>query len=465
MGRSDLATLTGTGLPNMYYLRKILGLCTIMLGKGYVLFIVLGLVLVNPMHGFADAWPGASIGAGFGVQAKPERTDLADLALINASGFSYVRYDMSWDKVERRKGIYDWAIYDRFIAHMRSMHLKSLAILDGNNPAYERKVAMLPSENYGYDWAYAAPSDAEAVRAFAAFSAAAVRRYGSSDMLWEIWNEPDGAGSWPPRPDAQAFSSLTEAACRAMRQAAPTVAIAGPAIGRLPDMDSGSNLTFLRTFLESSGPACLNAISVHPYRAAQKPPESAISDYTKVRQFVAAYVRKDEESLPLLDTEWGYSSSEVTPGLQASYALRIRLADLLSGVPLSIIYEWQDSADIAEERERHFGLVSADKKSKPAGELVRATLPLIRDAVVVRRITVSLEKCFVLLLRQPDERYQLLFWLGWAVPKSGDAYEISIDDGSAAGVRSHGISQTPQLVDVSSSTPEVSIAERVGKGH
>jgi hypothetical protein len=149
----------------MYYTATIAYARSIMLSKSCVPFIALALLLVNPLYGLADAWPGASIGAGFGVQAKPERTDLADLALIEAAGFSYVRYDMSWDKVERRKGIYDWAMYDRFIAHMRSMHLKSLAILDGNNPAYERKVSMLPSENYGYDWAYAAPSDAEAARA------------------------------------------------------------------------------------------------------------------------------------------------------------------------------------------------------------------------------------------------------------------------------------------------------------
>ena len=49
-----------------------------------------------PSASSATAWPGRTIGDGFGVQAKPERTGPADLRRIKAFGFSYVRYDMGW---------------------------------------------------------------------------------------------------------------------------------------------------------------------------------------------------------------------------------------------------------------------------------------------------------------------------------------------------------------------------------
>ena len=96
---------------------------------------------------------------------------------------------------------------------------------------------MRPDEYFGKNWALASPSDEATIAAFAAFAAAAAARYGSSDIIWEIWNEPDMAGSWPPEPDAKNFTALTIATCQAIRHVAPNAIIQGPAVAHLPNPD------------------------------------------------------------------------------------------------------------------------------------------------------------------------------------------------------------------------------------
>ena len=47
-------------------------------------------------------------------------------------------------------------------------------------------------------------------------------------MLWEIWNEPN-ISFWSPKPDAQQYTTLALAACKAIREAEPGATIIAPA--------------------------------------------------------------------------------------------------------------------------------------------------------------------------------------------------------------------------------------------
>lgn len=430
-----------------------------------ILLTLLCISLADPGGASARAWPGSSIGAGFGVQVKPERTHPGDLRRIQAIGFGFIRYDMRWEEVESHPGIYNWLPFDRFISSVRSQRLRSLIILSGSNPHYEKTVYMPPSENYGSNTAYAAPSSENSMRAFAAFAAAAVARYGSGDIIWEIWNEPDTIGFWPPKPDARAFAALSNATCRAMRQVAPSATIIGPAVAHLPDPADETYADFVATFLQSPAAACLDAFSVHPYRSANKPPESVIRDYAvKAREFITANTPHGQKLLPIVDGEWGYPSTELAPLQQAAYPLRQRLADLLAGVPLTILYEWQDSVGSSENREAHFGIVKDSQADKPAGMMMEKMLPSIKDAVVVRRLSLGREDYFVVLLQQPDGRYQILFWNGGAQPNR-NLGAIHIGDASRGKIRTLHLALVPQLAglepaDVGSveAVPEAEIA-------
>ena len=67
-----------------------------------------------------------------------------------------------------------------------------------------------------------------------------------------------------------------------MREADPQAAIIGPA-------SSGFPWKFLETFLKSGMLDYLDGVSVHPYRNPTKPPETAASDYQKLRALIERY--------------------------------------------------------------------------------------------------------------------------------------------------------------------------------
>lgn len=419
----------------------------------FLLFFVL--LCVWPLTADAGAWPDDKIGSGFGVQAKPERTGPTEMDAIKATGFNYIRYDMRWDDVEHARGVYTWTKFDNFIGNLHKAGLKSVVILNGVNGLYSEKVDVPPELSYGATWSYAAPSNEESVRAFAAFAVAAIQRYGTDDIIWELWNEPDGVAFWPPKPDATAFSRLADITCRAMRAAAPRAMIIGPAVARLPSRADFLHRNFFQTFIQSPVKDCLNAISVHPYRH-NRAPETVIDDYdSKVRPFVQAYLPKDKKPLPIIDGEWGYSMTDVTPEQQADFALRMHLSNLLAGVPLSILYEWQDTADTPDDRERHFGIVDADGHDKAGAMLLKRILPQIKDAVIEKRLPVDDEDCYVALLRQSNGKHQLLAWLG--TMETDIHRTLTIREAEKNPSSSYDLSAEPRLITINSPAPQLAV--------
>ena len=134
-------------------------------------------------------------------------------------------------------------------------------------------------------------------------------------MLWEIWNEPNG-NFWSPKPDAQQYTALALATARAIREADPQATIIGPA-------SSGFPWEFLETFLKSGVLEDLDAVSVHPYREPNRPPETAAADYQKLRTLIARYAPPArQDRIPILSGEWGYSTWKrgVTLETQAAFA-------------------------------------------------------------------------------------------------------------------------------------------------
>lgn len=359
------------------------------------------------MPAIADAWPGSKIGDGFGVAAKPERTSDEDLTKIKAYGFNYIRFDMRWGEVERQRGRYNWDRFDEFIEKMRAHQLKAVVILNGGNRVYTGTVDISPKKSFGADVLTAAPKTDEDIAAFVAFAEEAIKRYGAKDIIWEIWNEPDGFGFWPPKPDAELYAKLANATCRALRKAAPDAMIIAPGIANLPGKED-----FLAPLIRSSSD-CLTALSIHPYRLTSDP-ETVMDDYdNKVRPFITRHTPLEQKSLPFVVSEWGFPTNKISEEKQAAYLIRTHLTNLLAGVPMTIWYEWKDSrpGPAPEDIEAHFGILDYDGNDKPAGTQIQQLLPRIKDAVIEKKLPYDNVNCFVLALRQPNGTQQILAWL------------------------------------------------------
>jgi len=365
----------------------------------------------------------STVGGGFGVQIKPSLIDAENLSRIHALGFSFVRFSLGWQGVEIAKNTYDWRDSDDLIAQVRAHRLKMVIPILGSHALYGGMISAPQKNTDNVKDRPIAPRSPEAMDAFARFAAQLVLRYGSDDIVWEIWNEPDIARFWPPQADVHAYAVMAELACTAMRRVDLQARIIGPALGRVPDVRDGVPPFFINNFLASGGAMCFDAISVHPYRHGAEEPEAVYADYATLIGLMA----RNRIYVPLVNSEWGYTTTQASDAQQAAYVLRARLTDMIWGVPLSVWYEWKDSRDDPHDPEGHFGLITREGKDKPALHEIELLLPQLKEAVLERQIPAKNPRDIVLLLRKDDGERILV---GWSLrPVVGEPAQVTFKVG------------------------------------
>jgi len=82
------------------------------------------------------------------------------------------------------------------------------------------------------------------------------------------------------------------------------------------------DLNFIQALFASGAFDGVDAVSVHPYR--QTNPETAVGEYAKLRALIARYTPPGQMPLPIVCSEWGYSTAwkQVSDDQQARYAVR-----------------------------------------------------------------------------------------------------------------------------------------------
>jgi hypothetical protein len=255
-----------------------------------------------------------------------------ELAMLAAAGFRWVRMDFVWQSTETSKGVYDFSAYDRLLGALHEHHLRPLFILDYTNRLYDGDHA---------------PFTNEGRQAFASWAAAAVKRYRGRGIVWEIYNEPNTA-FWTPGPKVSDYVKLALETSKAIHQVAPDEQVIGPGVW-------GFDFPFLEECLRAGLLNYWSAVSVHPYRKSD--PESVVDDYARLRKLIQKYA--PDKRVPVISSEWGYSSASFNIGEenQASLLARQMLINQSQGIALSIWYDWRDDGRNAGEIEHHFGTV------------------------------------------------------------------------------------------------------------
>jgi len=380
-----------------------------------------------PWLAAADEIPAPVLPAGVGVNIHFVSGHGRDLDLIAAAGFKFVRMDFIWDSIERKPGQYDWSNYDRLLADLDQRGLRAILILDYSNPLHEETVTSPDPLKQFPRKTTASPRHAESIAAFARWAAASTRHFHDHHVLWEIWNEPNG-NFWSPKPDALEYTSLALATCRAIRQAEPQAAIIGPA-------SSGFPWEFLETFLKSGVLEYLQAVSVHPYRDKNHPPETATADFQKLRALIDTCAPPSRKGkIPILSGEWGYPAHDhgVTPEAQADFIVRQQLSNLLSGIPLSIWYDWKNDGQNPADNEQNFGTVRDDLSPKPAYLALQKMVRALDGYRIVRRLNLPSQNDYALLCAGPKPgQYKLALWT------LDQPHSVSLNAGTLAADLSH----------------------------
>jgi hypothetical protein len=304
------------------------------------------------------------------------------LDTASADGFSFVRSDLLWSRVETSTGGYSFRLYDELVETARAYSLGIFFTLGYNNPLYCGGLS--PGIN------------TNCTQAFVDFVKAVMTRYQGNQFLWGLYSEPNlvqaeygglGAdlgfvnddlgwgwtnGSTVPTPslggggNITQFINLLTAVGEMMLVDFPKEALVGPGLGQIFDaqypsgqiLDSSYiNTLILPVATPGGGGNALRyfkAIDVHPFLGAE--PEWALNEMFQLRSLIDTNVPTPGLFVPIFASAFGWSTAKpavlpTTPGaplvdsedLQAAYLVRSYLIALGCGVNYTNWFEQWDA--------------------------------------------------------------------------------------------------------------------------
>jgi hypothetical protein len=338
--------------------------------------------------------PPASLAAPFRASAaRPWRTGFAngvmpyslsdaqlaaDLDGMAATGAHWFRMDFYWPTIQQAgPQSWDWSATDRLVTAAESRGLEILAM-----PAYSPQWAR-PAGTIDHhppldpDW-------------YARFVYQAAKRYAPLGVhTWEIWNEPNVAAFWAPKPDPAAYTALLRRAYTAIKSVDPTATIVSAGLATARDASDGSSYS-PRTFLQHAYDAGLHgafdAVGLHPssFPALPLDPKewNAFYNAPTVYQVMVDHgdggkkIWATEEGAPT-----GTTFDSVTPQFQRDTLVAAYHA--WAAWPFTgpmLWYSWRDSGVDPQDREQNFGLVTNNSTPKPALEAFDEIVKELRAA-------------------------------------------------------------------------------------
>jgi polysaccharide biosynthesis protein PslG len=215
-----------------------------------------------------------------------------------------------------------------------------------------------------------------------------VQRYAPRGVHhWEIWNEPNMAGFWKPRPDPSAYAALLAAAYPAIKSADRDATVVSGGLSPAPDAaDAGAiaPVTFLEGVYAAGGGGKFDVLGHHPSNYPRMPLTPEPDDYNRnaFGGVTPVLHQTMEEHGDGRKKIWATEMGAPTPfdGMTPEYlAAYIREAYAAWGSwsftgPL-IWYAYRDAGTNPDDIEDHFGVTYADLTPKqPAHRVITEIL-------------------------------------------------------------------------------------------
>ncbi|HMA33859.1 MAG TPA: hypothetical protein VKY74_05200 [Chloroflexia bacterium] len=215
----------------------------------------------------AAALPPSPFGMNLYITGQ-ERSDAERAALIGRAqeaGVRWSREELSWANIQTGGKTEGWAGYD---AHLQLLHDAGIAVIGMllTTPAWASgHTASEPN------WYWYPPRDPQA---YGAFVEAAVRRWHDRVAVWELWNEPNAAGTWMPQPDPVAYAALLAAGYAGAKRADPNAVVM---LGSVYVHDANNEgLAFMDQVVAASGGQLnFDIMGIHTY-LTDRPPEDTL---------------------------------------------------------------------------------------------------------------------------------------------------------------------------------------------
>jgi hypothetical protein len=283
-----------------------------------------------------------------------------ELDAVSATGATWLRVLVDWNKIEPTKGEYDWGYLDGIVSAAGAHNLKVLGVI-----TYTAQWAR-PPDTY-YTFPAVNPAD------YGDFATAVVQRYADRVSHWELWNEPNLPVfvGWLPHAAPQ-YAALVKAAYPAIKAVQPdsTVILAG--LCRQPASETPPE--FLQLMYDEGLQGFFDAAAAHPYvfpGGLAADTRSGWSDMIKMRDIMVAHGDGDKK---IWLTELGAPTSDpagvgVSQEEQAKQITEVLAA--AAKLPFSgpaFIYSIRDTdTSSRDNKERNMGaLLTSDWQPKVA---------------------------------------------------------------------------------------------------
>ncbi len=291
--------------------------------------------------------------------------------LAQAAGVQVVRIDFNWDQLNPAPGRWNFDDYDAMVRIVREHRLDILAIVDYTS-------WWASSAQDSNDWRVRLYSEPRSNYEFARYAYELARHFKNDVRAWEIWNEPNTAGFWKPRPNAAHYAQLLQEAYVALKYADPqAVVVFGGVSGNGVDGDDASGLAsnFLAGAYAAGAKHSFDVMAIHPYLL----PNSGIAALrAKITATQAVLKQNGDAQVPLWLTEIGAPTNAPwwpTAPVQTEEGVAAWLEQVYTRLwdqtPTIVWYDLQEqgAGETAEER---FGLLRVDFSTKPAYGKYRA---------------------------------------------------------------------------------------------
>ncbi|MCY9026863.1 glycoside hydrolase family 5 protein [Priestia megaterium] len=349
-----------------------------------------------------------SIPGGLGVSIHSNITD-EDIQMIADAGFKWVRIDIFWERVETKKGHYDFknSGYDKLNKKLKDHNIKPYYILNYSNSLYEKDRSIVTDGGR---------------TAFSEFVKATTKRYKNQGGIWEIWNEPNIALFWENQPSYEDYARLVKVVAPIIKKQDPSGLVVAPAISTL----NNNGLSWLNEVLDQNILNEIDAISVHPYRLTS--PETVVNDYRKLKKMIKLYTDKD---IPIISSEWGYSMADrelpLTETQQAKYLTRMFLINLQEDIPVSIWYDWKNDGNDPDDKQHNYGITFNDSTQKLSYNAIQTLTTNLKEYTFSKTIKYGRADNHILEFKNADGKKALVFWT------TGENYKLTYPLKSGSG--------------------------------
>ena len=288
--------------------------------------------------------------------------------LVARAGANVQRVTFDWRYAEPAKDHYDFAAYDEIYRAMTARGVRPLFILMFA-PEWTWK-GDYPCTQFGQDCRF--PPGHRHDSEWSQIAGLLARRYPKAAGI-EIWNEPNLASFWGPKPDAARYTTLLRLAHRAVKRANPEMQVIGGSLNNVRTAAGGDAPLgdFARAMYERGAKGAMDALSVHPYPLSATDLSLMVRNLDEIRSVKEA---AGDTETPLWVTEIGLSTTgppeqggalsedSQAKGLAAIYD---RLADM-GDVDAVIVHTLLDRAGDAASVESGYGVLRTGLEPKPA---------------------------------------------------------------------------------------------------